>query len=65
MIVSDRIKTRSSRAILFDVLDAEAITKDAVGPPAINTKQSIETKISILQPAITSETNYRSAMSNT
>ena len=40
--------TRSSRAILFDVLDAEAITEDAVGPPAISTNRSIETKMSIL-----------------
>ena len=40
--------TRSSGAILFDVLDAEAITEYAVGPPAINTNQSIETKKSIL-----------------
>ena len=41
-------QTRSSREIFFDVLDAEATTEDAVGPPPINTNQSIETKMSIL-----------------
>ena len=41
-------QTRSRRAILFDVLDAEAITEDAAGPPAINTNQGIKMKMSIL-----------------
>ena len=46
--VSDRIKLVPDRAIPLDVLDAEAITEEAVGPPAINKNQSIETKMSIM-----------------